>query len=410
MPRFLRFFTPNVHITESIVAGLRLLIPRIIADSLDWLHFIWRKRCSLVHGRSGTDSQTATANSTPHSLSKVDALSSQGRQARQNRRWSRRSTPTNTKVTATFTDTMSSTQQCLDSILNRNNLIIQLQHDSHSPQPTPVLDTLEDASEWESWATSPEQDSASSPANLLPIYVQNDNSLNTAQVPSLTIQPASRRITRSINDLLDWNFRDRRDDLDRNLSNKFALPIASRCALLPGYFARVPPTSYYFLPYQHTGYLGQSRIVGSGLGLFLETAGTTSMREGTVVGEFWGPSSANNGIDPSYLTSGLDPHGRDDGAYLLQHENIYIVDAHKNCAVGYLNDPFEDANCFFQANPENPCQILVVSRIIFPSRGVFELTVNYGWDYWKDRLHLLSSTAQARCLAFYQPQLLGRMP
>ena len=92
------------------------------------------------------------------------------------------------------------------------------------------------------------------------------------------------------------------------------------------------------------------------------------MREGTVVGEYWGPNSANGGVDQSYLTSELDPPGRDDSAYLLQHEDIYIVDAHEDCAVGYLNDPFEEANCFFH-------QILVVTRISFPSS---ELTINYG--------------------------------
>ena len=41
VPRFHSFFNPNIYITEPVAAGLRLLIPRIIADSLDWLHSTW---------------------------------------------------------------------------------------------------------------------------------------------------------------------------------------------------------------------------------------------------------------------------------------------------------------------------------------------------------------------------------
>ena len=121
------------------------------------------------------------------------------------------------------------------------------------------------------------------------------------------------------------------------------------------------------------------------------------------MGEYFGPSTANGGIDASYLVRDEDSPGRDNGAYLLQNQQHYIVDAHPDCAMGYLNDPFEPANCFFQANPDNPCQILVVSRVVFPCRGVYELAVNYGWDYWADRLHLLSPDAAVRCTAFYHP-------
>ena len=73
------------------------------------------------------------------------------------------------------------------------------------------------------------------------------------------------------------------------------------------------------------------------------------------MGEYWGPSTANGGIGPAYLVNDADPPGREDGAYLLQNQNHYIVDAHVDCAMGYLNDPFEPANCFFQPNPDNPC-------------------------------------------------------
>ena len=186
------------------------------------------------------------------------------------------------------------------------------------------------------------------------------------------------------------------------LSNEWAPSLATRCADLPGPFRRVPNTGYYFIQYPHQGYLGNSRIPGAGLALFIET-GPSPILPGTVIGEYEGLSTANGGIDVSYLTNDADPPGWADGAYLLQNQHHYIVDAHEDCAVGYLNDPFEQASCFFQPHPDNPCQILVVNRITFPSRGVFEPTANYGWDYWADRLHLLSPDAQARCIAFYQP-------
>ena len=145
-------------------------------------------------------------------------------------------------------------------------------------------------------------------------------------------------------------------------------------------------------------------VTWAGLAFFLET-GPSPILQGTVIGVYESPSTANGGIDEYYLTSEEDPPGRENGAYLLQNQHQYIVDAHVDCAVGYINDPFAPANCLFQANPDNPCQrILVVNRIVFPSRSVFEPTANYGWDYWADRLHLLSPDAQAQCIAFYHPE------
>ena len=149
------------------------------------------------------------------------------------------------------------------------------------------------------------------------------------------------------------------------LSTEWVLSLAPRCENLLGHFTHIPVTPYYFLQPPHQAYLGNSRIVGAGRALFLET-GPLPVLESTVVGEYFGPSTANGGIDPSYLTNDADPPGRDDGTYLL-NQNHYIVDAHVDCAVGYLNDPFETANCFIQPNPDNPCQILVVTRIVFPS-------------------------------------------
>ena len=80
---------------------------------------------------------------------------------------------------------------------------------------------------------------------------------------TLQIQTPVWRVTRSINDLLDWNFRTRRDVLNRELSLEHTTPLATRCT-----------------------------------------------------------NTANGGIDPAYLTSDQDPPGRDNGTYLLQHGDV----------------------------------------------------------------------------------------
>ena len=62
------------------------------------------------------------------------------------------------------------------------------------------------------------------------------------------------------------------------------------------------------------------------------------------------------------------------------------MDAHVDCAVGYLNDTFAPTNSFFQPNPDNPSQMLVINCTVLPSRRFFERIVNYGWDYWSEIL------------------------
>ena len=189
----------------------------------------------------------------------------------------------------------------------------------------------------------------------------------------------------------------------RPLSSEWAFSQGSTCADLPGTFRDASLNDPSFLNSPYLGFIGPSCIPGAGLGCFLQCT-DLSLREGTDVGTYWGPDTNNGGIDPSFLGSTEDPPGRDDGAYLLVDTDEYIVDAHVHCAVGYLNDPFEEANCFFQPDPDNPLRIILVNRVHFPRHGIYELTVNYGWDYWKDRLRLLSSEARRRCIAFYRPE------
>ena len=200
-----------------------------------------------------------------------------------------------------------------------------------------------------------------------------------------------------------WTLASYAEQLNYPLSEEWAPSLGRRCADLRGDFRSIPRTEYYFLPPPTQGFLGTSTIIGADLGLFIENS-SLPVNSGRVVGEYWGPSTANGGFPLTYCdpNPNLDdpPNARADGAYLLRNDT-YLVDAHEDCAVGYINDPFEEANCFFQIDPTNEHRLLVVARVTFPSNGVYEIFVNYGWQYWAERLHLLSPDAQRRCLNFY---------
>ena len=203
----------------------------------------------------------------------------------------------------------------------------------------------------------------------VPIYTR------TGLSNSLIRPPASRQLRNPI-----WNLASYTDQLNYPLSDEWASSLGRRCADLTGDFYRIPSTPYYFLPPTTQGFLGPSTILGAGLGLFIENT-FLAVNSGMVVGEYWGPSTANGGIPSIYQDPNPDlddpPNARDDGAYLLRNDT-YLVDAHEDCAVGYINDPFEEANCFFQIDPTNEHRILVVARVTFPINGVFEIFVNYG--------------------------------
>ena len=70
--------------------------------------------------------------------------------------------------------------------------------------------------------------------------------------------------------------------------------------------------------------------------------------EGTAAGRYWGPSTRNNGIPSEYAPedSPVPAGTRDEGAYLLRHRT-YLVDADEDCSMGYANEGWREANCFF---------------------------------------------------------------
>ena len=54
-----------------------------------------------------------------------------------------------------------------------------------------------------------------------------------------------------------------------------------------------------------------------------------------------------------------------------------MVEADPDCAMGYINEGWEDANASFQPNPRNPRELLVLKRNL-PAGGIYEITINYG--------------------------------
>ena len=146
---------------------------------------------------------------------------------------------------------------------------------------------------------------------------------------------------------------------------------------------------------------GSSTIPDAGLGLFLDTS-ICNYTAGYVVGTYWGPDTINHGIPLSLLHPGAAiPAGmRDDGAYLLWHVN-YMVEADPACAMGFINEGWEDANASFQPNPRNPRELLVVLTRNLPARGIYEITINYGADFWHDRYHWLGTAARMTWQMFY---------
>ena len=71
-PRFLYFFSPDRMVSDTIMTELLNVLPRVIAEHIQWLAKVWRYRCKLVHI---PDSQLSSADSSLDS----DMLASAGR-------------------------------------------------------------------------------------------------------------------------------------------------------------------------------------------------------------------------------------------------------------------------------------------------------------------------------------------
>ena len=197
-----------------------------------------------------------------------------------------------------------------------------------------------------------------------------------------------------------WNLRGS-TQLYEYPSNCPVQPIARRWEDLNGVYIPAMEGLGYNLPPTINLRIGPSLIPDAGKGLFLDASRHTFLA-GTVVGTYWGADTINQGLPLSLLEPGAGiPSGvRDDGGYLLRHGD-YMVEADPDCAMGYINEGWEDANASFQPNPRNPMELLVVLKRTLPAGGIYEITINYGAEYWRERYHRLGAAARMKWQMFY---------
>ena len=210
---------------------------------------------------------------------------------------------------------------------------------------------------------------------------------------SVIINPRRGRFT-------PWNLRGS-DILLEYPSDCPVQPVARTWADLSGTYVPALEGPGYNIPFPIEIRIGPSTIPGAGLGLFINT-NVYNLYAGTAVGGYWGPDTYNQGL-PGWLLEpdAVIPDGvRDGGAYLLRHGN-YMVDADPDCAMGYINEGWEEANASFQPNPRDPYEILIVIKRTLLAHGIYELTVNYGAEYWERLQERLGIIAQLKWQSFY---------
>ena len=197
-----------------------------------------------------------------------------------------------------------------------------------------------------------------------------------------------------------WNLRGS-TQLYKYPSNCPVRPIAMRWEDLNGVYVPAMEGLGYNLPSFIDLRTGPSLIPEASNGLFQDASRHTFLA-GTVLGTYWGPDTINQGLPLSILElgSGIPDGVRDKGAYLLRHGD-YMVEADQDCAMGFINEGWEDANAAFQPNPRNPMELLVVLKRTLPAGGIYEITIDYGADYWRDRYHRLGTAARMNWQMFY---------
>ena len=55
---------------------------------------------------------------------------------------------------------------------------------------------------------------------------------------------------------------------------------------------------------------------------------------------------------------------------------------------------FINANAYFQPNPRNPRELLVVLKRNLPAGGIYEILINCEADFWHERYHRLGTAAR----------------
>ena len=334
-PRFLYRYAPDTTISAKVYRELMQLLPRVISEHLQWLLRIWKKRCTLVHTGDGTNASSQLSSQTSSSQQSLTTLPSlrttnRSRTRRRNRRNSSPSAAVDEQAVQTSILPFTADQR-----------------------PEDIIE-----SDMRPLSLSP-MDEDNSYADLdLPVRVDNQLPLIGTQAPDNILEPtqptspAPEGAAQGRGRFTLWNLRGS-TQLYEYPSNCPVQPVARRWEDLNGVYIPALEGLGYNLPSTINLRIGPSLIPDAGNGLFLDASMRTFLT-GTVIGTYWGPDTINHGLPLSLFEPGAGiPNGvRDDGGYLLRHGD-YMVEADPDCAMGYINEGWEDANASFQPNPGN---------------------------------------------------------
>ena len=391
-PRFLFLYSPDIVISDKVYRELGRLLPRVISEHIKWLLGIWKTRCTLVHtGNSTTttsDSQSTTTTTTRHQfMTTLPSFNTRGRRSRQRNR-----TGSLTQQTSILPYTQGPRPEDeVEADYTPPRDLVNNREAADNTTTTTVFRGEErgwnigDTLEYELFGSSNTVSEDNPDDELMATPHQNGRNSTPSSSDSTNLEalPVQTHLARGR--FTPWNLRGS-DSLLEYPSDCPVLPVARTWEELPGTYTPALEGPGYNIPFPIGLRIGPSTLPGAGLGLFIDT-NVYNLTAGTAVGGYWGPDTFNQGL-PGWLLlpDSVIPEGvREGGAYLLRHGN-YMVDADPDCAMGYINEGWEDANASFQPNPRNPYEILIVLKRNLPAHGIYELTVNYGAEYW-ERLH-----------------------
>ena len=385
--RFLYFYHPDSVISQVVGKELREVLTRIVAESIKWLKHAWRMRCRSHHaGGTGEDTQSTRSDTTLQLTSFHRMAQGQNMHRSQD-----------------------------DPISSQTSLIPHLSASTSFTELDSELSAVNGT-----YATSQPEMNISQSHREQVIPGAESSQLPMARDSEPTDDYIERTSPRGPSDALCGNrgrpIRFRITNLRGTLieGEPLLYDLSDEVAFAAGRtWASLEPHEYYPL-YNDIGLLvsgpveiriGPSQIPGAGQGLFIYTRHVT-FNSGSALGRYWGPSTRNSGIPAIYAPEDAPiPEGtRDDGAYLLRHRNL-LVDADEDCSMGYANEGWHDANCFFQhTSHDEPDLLLVLKKKLLPYH-VYELTINYGREYWflgpNPRYLSLSPAARQQCLDYY---------
>ena len=404
--RFLHFFSPDIRLTDTVMKDLLLVLPRVTAAHIQWIDKIWRYRCKLIHAPNsqGSSTNTSIASGMLAAAGRITSFTklTRGQGTHPDPSSADRNNLSQLTIDSFSDGDMYRTQLGGSSV--QQLAVSHIDDDVHT-----VFDTVSVGHSGDGNLLSPLD-------SILEDQLAEHRTFCEGSVPQDTEEETFRDIRQSSeHDPLSLHgsgqeghrFKLRSLRGSTELLEQLVWDHAPRLARswdeLPDTYLPFPYASLqqYELPAPLEIRIGPSSIPGAGLGIFLFTADKW-VPPGTMLGRYIGNDTVNGGLPLAYLAPGCTeyPEARDGGSYLLRHNN-YMVDASPDCAMGYINEGWSKANSFFQPDPACRNSLISVTWCTFPPNGVYEILTNYSFQYWLDRMHLLSGSEQRECFQYY---------